>query len=204
VKFVTFKRLLIGALVTEWDDLRMLLHRGRTIFEHGIPEHFLGYVLEGKTPIILLSGLHAHWSKLRRIGDHISLNGHPLYVVESLKRNFIDIPSSAKMLHEFVEENKIKEAIIIAHSKGGMIGKYYLAHFNKDNRVKGLIAIATPFSGTEIARVLGRRIHRLRELETDSELVTDLKKHSEVNSKIISIYPDDDPVVWAGEKFWRR
>jgi hypothetical protein len=40
---------------------------------------------------------------------------------------------------------------IIGHSKGGLIGRYYVKRLGGDNRVKGLITLGAPHNGTPIA-----------------------------------------------------
>ena len=190
-----------------------------SVFHHIPPKHYLDFVVEGKVPVILIPGILGKWGFMKRLGDKISLEGHPVYVVPELGINIFSIPSSAKMLRTFlvhafskkhivpkvspgalkirafIEARNIKGVVLVAHSKGGLIGKYLLAHYNDDQRVLGMVAVATPFSGSAMAKLVPH--DAFRELKNDSEVIRDLEKHQEVNKKIISVIPEYDNHVWA-------
>lgn len=108
------------------------------------PEHYLGYVKEGKAPIVLIPGVYEKWHFLKAFADPLSLAGHPIYVLEHLGYNTKAIHHSAKLVRELISEKNLRSVIILAHSKGGLIGKHLLAFDNADGRVKKVIAIATP------------------------------------------------------------
>ncbi|GEM_PF-934338 len=161
------------------------------------PSHYLNYILEGKVPVIILPGIFGTWSFLKPLGDKISLEGHPVYIVPKLGINISDIPSSAKRVRELIDEENFKNVVIIAHSKGGLIAKYMLAYDNKDNCIKGLVSIATPFSGSAMAELLP--FSPLRELTHNSDVVKRLIGQVSVNKRIISISPSADNAVWSKE-----
>lgn len=154
------------------------------------PGHYLDFVVKGKSPIILIPGISNKWGFLKHLGDSISRKGHPVYIVDKLKFNLFDIKTSAEIVKEIIDKNNLKKAIIVGHSKGGLIGKYLLIHGNKDEKVKGLIAIATPFSGSRLAKRSLRK--SFKELVPESKIIKDLNSNKEVNSKIISIMPEFD------------
>ena len=165
----------------------MLIHKNP-------PEHYLGFVIDKKAPIILIPGISNKWGFLKHLGDKISAKGHPVYIVNELKFNIFDIQTSAKIVREIIDKNNLEKAIIVGHSKGGLIGKYFLVHENKDEKVKGLIAIATPFSGSKLANQIPGRAHK--ELAPESKVIGELNSHKEYNFKIISIMPEFDNHVW--------
>ena len=165
-----------------------------TYFKHAPPKHYLGYIKEGKVPVIILPGLSLRWAFYKSIADHISLLGHPVYIIPKLGNNFRDLPSSAKKVREVIKENNLKNVIIVAHSKGGLIGKYLLLHEDSDKRIKGVIAIATPFHGSSIAKLIPHS--SFKELSPDSKIIRYLENHSEVNKKIVSIIPSYDNHIW--------
>jgi len=156
---------------------------------------------------------------MKSLGDSISREGHPVYIVPELGFNLHSIPQSAKTLHlfilsifiekkktkiisehalkakTFIDSQTIEKIIIVAHSKGGLIGKYLLAHHNHDKKILGLISIATPFSGSAMAKLVP--IESARELQKDSALLKDLGKHPEINKLITSIIPKYDNHVWS-------
>lgn len=202
-----------------WAKEFVQLFRGPIMMEihRDPPEHYLGYVIDGKVPVILIPGVLNKWGYMKKLGDTISLLGHPVHIVPELGNNIDSIPSSAKILHKivvrvvpkeehrihararairaYIEKKDMKGAVIVAHSKGGLIGKYLLAHFNADERVLGLVAIATPFSGSSLAKLIPHRA--FKELDIESGIIKDLQQHMGINKKIISIYPSYDTHVWA-------
>ncbi|MCE9541596.1 hypothetical protein K8R03_03495 [Candidatus Kaiserbacteria bacterium] len=184
------------------------------------PAHYLGYRIAGKVPVILVPGILGKWGFMKKIGDEISLRGHPVYIVPELGYNIYNVPSSAKKLkalivHAFpkrghhiprvahgahsvrqlIEKEQLKGVVLVAHSKGGLIGKYLLAHNNEDKSVLGMVSIATPFSGSAMAKLIPH--DSFRELLTDSDIIRDLESHKNVNHQIISIIPEYDNHVWA-------
>lgn len=77
------------------------------------------------------------------------------------------------------------------------LGKYLLVHYNDDQRIKGLIAIATPFSGSNLGKPISHRAYQ--ELTPKSSVVLALQKDRSVNHRIVSLYPVFDNHVWAKE-----
>lgn len=161
------------------------------------PKHYLGHVVKGKAPLILVPGIHSTWPFLKPIADKLSRSGHPVYILPRLGNNTFQISVSAKIVRDLIEEKGLKNTILIAHSKGGLIGKKVLIAHNRDNRVKKLIAIATPFGGSEIVKHLP--LKHLKELHPKNKTLLNLQKHVKVNSKIVSIYGLWDNHVWPTE-----
>jgi pimeloyl-ACP methyl ester carboxylesterase len=159
------------------------------------PAHYLEYIVEGKTPVILLPGITSKWHHMRSLGDPISLAGHPVYVVSELKDNMHDVPTLSAMLHEFITLNELQNVFLVGHSKGGLVGKHYLVHKNSGENVLGLVAIATPFSGSALSHITPHPAYA--ELRVDSGLVHELQTHTEINRRIISIFPEYDTHVVA-------
>lgn len=160
------------------------------------PSHFLDFVVKGKVPIILIPGISNKWGFLKHLGDSISHKGHPVYIANKLELNFFDIPTSAKIVRSIIDKNNLEKVIIIGHSKGGIVGKYLLVHENNDDKIIRLIAIAAPFSGTNIVNHLPYK--SFKELSPKSRIIKELNSNSnsKVNSKIVSIMPEFDNHVW--------
>lgn len=172
------------------------LIRGKLLmlFYNNPPQHYLKRESKKKVPIILIPGIANKWGFLKHLADSISAKGHPVYIVNKLKFNLFDIKTSAKIVREMIDKNDLEKAVIVGHSKGGIIGKYLLIHENKDNRIKGLISIGGPFSGSRLANyTLGKSF---KELAPQSKIIQEMKRNSVVNSKIISIMPEFDTRVW--------
>ena len=180
--------------ITNWVRDYFYLAKGYSFIFHKPAKHYLGYVFKNKSPIILIPGVYSKWQFLKAIADPISLKGHPVYVVEHLGFNTEAIDYSARLVRELIDEKKLYNVIIIAHSKGGLIAKHLLAYDNKDGRVQKVIAIATPFHGSHAVEFIPNKT--LKELHPDSEMIKKLYSQREVNHKIISIFGKFDNHVW--------
>ena len=131
---------------------------------------------------------------LKAIADPLSLKGHPIYTLEHLGYNTKTIHHSAKLIRELIDNEKLQNVVIIAHSKGGLIGKHILAFNNLDGKIKKLIAIATPFGGSHAAKLIPHK--PAKELHPKSEIIKTLQAIKNVNSKIVSIFGVFDNHVW--------
>jgi pimeloyl-ACP methyl ester carboxylesterase len=134
---------------------------------------------------------------LKAVADHVSLQGHPIYTVDNLGFNIKAIDESAKLVRSLIDEKKLDNVIILAHSKGGLIAKYLLAFENEDNRVKKAIAIASPFHGSNSVKYLLNKEHK--ELGPDSPMIAKLNSQKAVNDKIVSVFCRHDNHVWPTE-----
>jgi triacylglycerol lipase len=202
-------------------DYAHLLRGGAAMyFYRNPPRHYLDFILPHKAAVILLPGFLEKWGFMKNLGDYISRHGHPTYIVPKLGHNISDIPSgarivrmvlvqalpqlghhlpnvhaSAQLIRHLLDKYDIEQAVFVAHSKGGLVGKYYLAHFNQDEKVRGMVAIATPFSGSALAKLIPHS--SFQELTANNQIIQDLEKHREVNHRIISIYPQFDNHIWT-------
>ncbi len=158
------------------------------------PKHYLGHTIEGKCPIILIPGIYEKWHFLDYIATPLSQMGHPIYTLKKLGYNTKEIKHTAKLVRELIDEKKLKNIIIISHSKGGLIGKYLLSFLNKDERIKKMITVATPFGGSYIVKYFPYT--SLRELHPDSEIIKELQSKKDMNHKIVSIFGIFDNHVW--------
>ncbi|MDB5238577.1 MAG: alpha/beta hydrolase [Candidatus Kaiserbacteria bacterium] len=161
---------------------------------HRIPPERYRAGIPGKTAAVLIPGILGTWAFMKDIGDRLSLAGHAVYTVPALGNNMLDIASSAKIVQSLIERENIHEAVLVTHSKGGLIGKHLLAHQGA-GCVPGMVAIAAPFSGSRMARLVPLRA--FRELDTESAVIHELAEERSVNDRIISIMPEYDNHVWA-------
>jgi len=167
-------------------DYVHMLHGHSQAFYAREPGHFLGYTKEGKVPIILIPGVFSKWHFLKFFADPLSQKGHPIYIVRSLGYNTRAISHSAKLVHELINEKNLRNVVIIAHSKGGLIGKYVIAFLNKDKRVRKVIAVATPFGGSYMAKYFSHEA--FIEIHPHSTVIQELQAQKEVNKHIVSIF----------------
>lgn len=179
---------IIDYLYLIWGKLLMYIYKNP-------PKQYLSYTVKGKNPVIIIPGNSNKWGFLKKLADTISDLGHPVYIPHKLGSNLFDIPTSAKIIRRVIDENNLKNVILLGHSKGGVVGKYILIHENQDTKIKRLIAIGAPFSGTNIVTHLPFR--SFRELSPKSKIIQEMNSNSKVNSKIVSIMPEFDNHVWS-------
>ncbi len=151
-------------------------------------------------PVVVLPGIYESWHYLRPIAEHLNAAGHPVHVLPRLGRNGRPIPATAADVAQELRERELRGVAIVAHSKGGIVGKYLLAIDERgddtERRIERVIAIASPFGGSSMARFVP--VGGLREFRTDAPLLGRLAAEREVNSRITSIYPSFDPHVPQG------
>lgn len=168
-----------------------------TIIHKNPPKHYLGHVIDGKVPVVIIPGIFSHWGFMKKIADAISLLGHPIYLVPELRYNLHNISGSSLIVSKILQKENLKNVIFIAHSKGGLIGKYTMIHHNEEKRIIGMVSLATPYSGSAMTKILP--IEPVNELHNDSVIIKDIASHTTVNKDIVSICPEFDHYVWAKE-----
>jgi pimeloyl-ACP methyl ester carboxylesterase len=147
----------------------------------------------GKSPVILIPGLLESWGVLRTIGDWVSAQSHDVWTVPELgKNNIYDIKKAAGIVEDIIDRNGLCNAVLITHSKGGLIGKQILI----DGLAEKMFAIATPFSGSGPARWVP--YGPVKEVSSKSRIVKSLNEETEANSKIISLFFRHDRLIPRG------
>ena len=147
------------------------------------------------TPIILLPGIYETWQFLVPIADMLQKEGYDVHVLPELGRSNATIEAMSVAVEEYVNKHGLQQCVIVAHSKGGLVGKYLLLQ-EKENRFKGLIALNTPFSGSRYAYLSPFR--SLRIFLPTSPILKLLSEDLGVNKRILSIYGLFDPHIPGG------
>lgn len=151
---------------------------------------------EGRlAPVVLVAGVMEPWTLLRPIADRLNGVGHPIHVVPDLAYNLGAIEEAARLVQRLIAERDLSGVVLVAHSKGGLVGKQVLAR-DDAGRVDRLIAIATPFAGSRLANLVPLR--SIRALRPSDPTIRELAARADVNSRITSIYPAFDPHVPDG------
>ncbi len=149
-----------------------------------------------RIPIILLPGIYENWRFMRPIARLLHREGHPVHIVEGLGYNTGDVEDMAAIVDTYIASAHISRCIIVAHSKGGLIGKYLLTHHNKRHAIQGMIALNTPFSGSKFAYLIPLRSIRI--FLPRSPIIALLAKNFNVNHRIVSVYGVFDPHIPKG------
>jgi pimeloyl-ACP methyl ester carboxylesterase len=149
-----------------------------------------------KVPVLLIPGIYETWQFMRPIAAHLHRAGHPVHVVEKLGYNRGSIPAMAALAAEYLEERDLTDVVIVAHSKGGLIGKFLMTLPDSGRRVSRLVAINTPFSGSIYANFFV--LPSIRAFAPRNRTLLSLGSNLEVNSRITSIYGSFDPHIPGG------
>ncbi|WP_345800368.1 alpha/beta hydrolase [Microbacterium sp. AZCO] len=144
-------------------------------------------------PILILPGVWEPWGFLRPVIDRLHGAGHPVHVVPALGRNSRPVADTARTAAEFLREHDLRDVMIVAHSKGGLIGKYVMSELDPDRRVTGMIAICTPFAGSDYARFMA--VRSLRAFSPKDPTTLKLLENLEVNARITTIAGVFDPHI---------
>ena len=151
-----------------------------------------------KAPVLLLPGVYETWQFLKPLAARLYAEGHPVHVLADLKRNVMPIPDAAALAARYLVDHDLRGVILVAHSKGGLIGKHLMLRDDPDSRVDRLIAIATPFSGSSRARYFLNR--ELRDFIPTGEVLAMLAANADVNSRITSVYGTLDAHIPEGSE----
>jgi triacylglycerol lipase len=157
------------------------------------PERFATGTLR---PILLLPGVYETWRFLEPVGEHLSRLGHPVHVVRTFGRNLLPIPEMAVLAEAFLIERNLQDVAIVAHSKGGLIGKTLMLRETSAGHVSSMVAINTPFAGSDYAHLVPLRT--LREFVPTHATIVNLAGNAAVNARITSIYSSWDPIIPNG------
>lgn len=157
------------------------------------------YLIPGtaKPPVLLIPGIYETWQFLRPVADHLRDAGHPVHVLPALHRNTGSIPSSASLVLDDLRDLDLRGVIIVAHSKGGLIGKLAMLR-DEESRIDRMIAISTPFSGSLYARYAFTPA--LRAFSPNDRTLREIGAQLEVNARITSVWGSFDPHIPGGSR----
>lgn len=150
-----------------------------------------------RTTIVVLPGVYETWRFLQPLIAHLHGQGHPIHVLDALERSQRPVAEMTAIVEDHLRERDLHDVVIVAHSKGGLAGK--LAMVGEEGaRVRGMVAVATPFGGSRYARHLPSRT--LRAFSPDDPGIVSLGRHHEVNARIVSVYGSFDPHIPEGSE----
>lgn len=160
--------------------------------------------------VVLIPGVYEHWTFLRPLGDALAAAGHRVRVVHGLGINRRPIPATARYLG--AELARLPEApagrVLVAHSKGGLIGKNLLVDSgaatedegtdaaDRPHSLLGLVAVCTPFHGVRLAKLFADP--SIRAFLPHDETITWLARETSVNARIVSVFGPFDPHIPEG------
>lgn len=177
------------------DYLYVARHQIASILTNKDPTQ---YQRTGAQSILLIPGVYENWRFMKPIADMLFIKGFDVHVINTLRFNRGTIESMAELIATYIHENNLRQVIIVAHSKGGLIGKYLMSLDSAGRQVRGMIAVNTPFTGSKYARMLP--IKGLRIFIPNSKILTSLATFTGLNTQIYSLYGTFDPHIPDGCK----
>ena len=148
-------------------------------------------------PVLLIPGVFETWHYLKPIRDRLAALGHPVHSVPELGFNRHPIPERAALLTAYLEHRELSGVTIVAHSKGGLIGKSMLVadELAGSPRLERMISINTPYAGSPLARFA---MGPWREFVPTRPVITELAAAASVNARITSLHSSYDQYVPEG------
>ncbi|MEV4229041.1 alpha/beta fold hydrolase [Streptomyces bobili] len=150
-------------------------------------------------PVVLLHGFIDNRSVfvlLRR-----SLGQHGRHRVESLNYSPLtcDIRIAAELLGRHIEEicqrTGSSQVDVVGHSLGGLIARYYVQRLGGDTRVRTLVMLGTPHSGTQVAP-LANAHPIVRQMRPGSEVIEELSRPAPgCRTRFVSFWSDLDHLM---------
>ncbi|WP_416983642.1 esterase/lipase family protein [Streptomyces sp. T028] len=150
-------------------------------------------------PVILLHGFIDNRSVfvlLRR-----SLAQHGRHRVESLNYSPLtcDIRTAAELLGRHIEEICARTGStrvdVVGHSLGGLIARYYVQRLGGDVRVRTLVTLGTPHSGTKVVP-LANAHPIVRQMRPGSEVIEELSRPAPgCRTRFVSFWSDLDHLM---------
>ncbi|MEU9171832.1 alpha/beta fold hydrolase [Streptomyces sp. NPDC048420] len=154
---------------------------------------------EAKPPVVLLHGFIDNRSVfvlLRR-----SLAQHGRQQIESLNYSPLtcDIRTAAELLGRHIEgiceRTGSSQVDVVGHSLGGLIARYYVQRLGGDHRVRTLVTLGTPHSGTRVVP-LANAHPIVRQMRPGSELLEELTRPAPgCRTHFVSFWSDLDHLM---------
>ncbi len=166
----------------------------RAFFSRTTPAAFLG---GDGVPIVALPGIYETWKFLQPLASALHDRGHPVHVLDELGRSRRPVTEMADRVATYLTARDLSGVVLLAHSRGGLVGKQVMTGPAGD-RVRGMVAVATPFAGSWYARLMLTR--SLRSLSPRDATIVALGTHADVNARIVSVYGLFDPHIPGGSE----
>ncbi|MHA7277260.1 esterase/lipase family protein [Arthrobacter sp. HLT1-21] len=151
-----------------------------------------------RPPVLLIPGIYETWQFMRPVAVHLAAAGHAVHVVQQLGYNRGTVQSMGRYVADYLAAHDLTDVVLVAHSKGGLIGKYVMTQPDVGNRVRQLIAVNTPFSGSTYANFFV--LPSIRAFSPRNKFLLTQLANSGSNARITSIYSSFDPHIPQGSE----
>ncbi|MYQ65298.1 MULTISPECIES: alpha/beta fold hydrolase [Streptomyces] len=129
------------------------------------------------TPVVLLHGFIDNRSVFVLLRRSLARHGRRQLTSLNYSPLTCDIRTAAELLGRHIEEICARTGSprvdVVGHSLGGLIARYYAQRLGGDRRVRTLVTLGTPHSGTRVAP-LANAHPIVRQMRPGSDLLTEL------------------------------
>lgn len=165
----------------------------RAVLGRSTPDRWRQPTTGERSPVLLVPGVFESWRFMQPVADHLHRRGHPVHVLAELGWNTRAIPELADVVAEHLEREDLRDVTVVAHSKGGLIAKQALGRPGTLARVRHVVAVGTPFSGSRRASLVP--LPSVRMFAPHGAVVRALALETAVNGRITSLYSVFDPHI---------
>ncbi len=149
-------------------------------------------------PVVVIPGVYETWHFMRPLMDALHDRGHPVHVLPVLRHNLRPVPESADEAMGYLREHDLRDVLVLAHSKGGLIGKYAMTRLDDHARIDRMVAVSTPFGGSGWARLAP--VRHLRAFRATDPVLAALARELDANARITSVYGVFDTLIPEGSE----
>ncbi|MEO3934462.1 alpha/beta hydrolase [Micrococcaceae bacterium Sec7.4] len=147
-------------------------------------------------PVVVIPGVYEDWRFMLPLVRRLHEAGHPVHVLTLLHRNRLAVPRAADLIAGYIRDRDLSDAMLVAHSKGGLIGKFVMMQLDPERRIAGMVAVCSPFSGSRYASFM--LLPSLRAFSPRNAVTMQLSREERVNERITSVYGLFDPHIPEG------
>ncbi len=177
------------------DYVYAVRRQARALWDRSGPRDFLN---GSESPVVVIPGVYEPWRFMLPLIRRLHRDGHPVHVLDPLRNNRVPVVEGARIVDEYLAAAGLADVVLLAHSKGGLIGKHVMAFGRHADRVRSMVAVAAPFGGSRYARyLLGRTLRAFSPVDPTIVL---LAEAPEVNARIVSVYARFDPHIPEGSE----
>jgi dihydrofolate reductase len=148
-------------------------------------------------PVVLLPGIWETWRFLAPLGRSLAAAGHPVHPVAGLGWNGRGLDESAAIVADYLAGQQLHHVLLVAHSKGGLIGKGVMLNPEAGRRVCGMVAVCSPFGGSSLSIPVFAR-SPLGLFAPTGPAIAALAEERAVNRRVVSIASSWDEMVPEG------
>jgi triacylglycerol lipase len=175
------------------DYVYVVYRMVRALVGRSRPEQRLHPASQPLSPVLLIPGVFESWRFMQPVAEYLYRLGHPVHVLDQLGYNTRAIPDLAVIVSAYLDREGLEDVTVVAHSKGGLIAKQALAQPGTLARVRHLIAVNTPFSGSRYANLF--LLPSVRMFAPSGPVIRALSSEIAVNRRISSLYSVFDPHI---------